>query len=78
MSAHFWVHDAVVTVEGYVAPPDAADHGVLECLCVDASYSVTEPTMRYGMYEANTWVKVPLTQFPKEFLVQLLLLGVPT
>lgn len=54
--------------------------GCLDLYCVDTAASA--PAMRYGIYASGAkdhaygWHHVPLVDFPKEFRLQLLLLGV--
>jgi hypothetical protein len=44
--------------------------------CVDMDESPWDSRMRYGKYSEFGWAPVPLKDFPKEFRVHLLLLGV--
>ena len=44
--------------------------------CVDDAYSCDAPTGRYGKFGHSGWEPQPLENFPKEFRMHLLLLGV--
>mgnify|MGYP003398430144 CR=1 FL=1 len=59
--------------EAFALREHLAEGGVLP-LCVDLDFS--EPEGRYGQITRNTWLHTKLEDFPKEFRVHLLLLGV--
>ena len=50
------------------------DNRPKECFCVDTYYK--DGGFRYGMYIDNTWKSVPIEEFPKEFRMHLLLMGI--
>lgn len=66
---YFWTGDEVVVTE------QELKH--IGQLGVDTVYSTGDPDSRYGIFDSKRlWRGVPLEEFPKEFRVHLLLLGV--
>ena len=47
---------------------------VLKLFCIDGYES--DPELRYGKFLRDGWEHFPLSDFPKEFLLTLLILGV--
>lgn len=70
---YFWTGSEVeiVSVSPYSWKPKSTGMP-----CVDTRSD--EPEYRYGMWRADSkgWIAIPLTEFPNEFKLQLLLLGV--
>lgn len=70
----FW-RDGEVIISERVWVEEAREGGLTDLLCVDEAH--TDPRTRYGMFHSSMdWVPVPLSDFPKEFRLHLLLLGV--
>ena len=69
---YYWVNGDVVV--GNWDGTSVIHHGAF---CVDNCEN--QPLQRYGRFKRNPtmWEHVPLEYFPKEFRLQLLLLGVP-
>ena len=73
MTVYFWKAGTVVTLQ-------ASDTSVVKTaeltnlFCVDTADTTAE--RRYGKYHSYGWAHYPLTSFPKEFRVHLMLLGV--
>ena len=63
-----WNQDEAFALRGHLA-----EGGMLP-LCVDLHFS--EPEGRYGRLTENSWLHTKLEDFPKEFRLHLLLLGV--
>lgn len=66
---YFWI-DSEVKITDW----DSLDSLFYDVLCVDMG-SKTE-NGRYGMFTMHRWKHVPLSEFPKEFQMALLILGV--
>ncbi len=71
-----WTGKEVLHMEGYelFSLRNQLAYGDFLPICVDLNFS--EPEDRYGRITNDSWLHVPLEDFPKEFRVHLLLLGV--
>ena len=68
-ATYFWVDGEVKIKEDMTV--------YLGKLCVDTRYALKE-SQRYGLYgDKPAWTSIPLKEFPPEFRMHLLLLGVP-
>ena len=75
MSAcYFWKDGQVIQINAPVYIDTAKKANVCTLFCVDSYES--EPELRYGKFLRTGWEPVPLSDFPKEFLLTLLILGV--
>lgn len=75
-NCYFW-KDGNVLVTEQVLAEEAIRYNYTDLLCVDACR--TDPESRYGVFKnapQRGWKHVPLENFPKEFRMHLLLLGV--
>lgn len=66
---YYWIGGEVVTKTG----PHMAHEDVP---CIDTRFDVGELTTRVGMFTNNGWQHIPVERLPKEFRLQLLLMGV--
>lgn len=71
---YFWKNKKVFFKEGMVGAGAAREAGFLNVVCVDSTQEEIE--RRYGVFGVSGWYHVRLNEFPKEFRVHLLLLGV--
>jgi hypothetical protein len=46
------------------------------CFSVDIAFETTTPESRYGKDTGDLWEHIPFSDFPPEFKLQLLLLGI--
>lgn len=72
--AYFWKTGKVIQLEAPVSINKAKIAKVNNLFCVD-DYE-TDPPLRCGKFLRTGWKHVPLSDFPKEFLLTLLILGV--
>lgn len=75
ITAYFWKDNQVVTFTQATYTDAIKSAGLANCYCIDVTCD--SPGMRYGMSISTGWISVPFMNFPKEFKVHLLLLGVP-
>ncbi len=73
MTAYFWKAGTVVTLQA-TDTSAVKTAGLTNLFCVDTTDTAAE--RRYGKYHSYGWKHYPLTSFPKEFRVHLMLLGV--
>jgi hypothetical protein len=74
---YFWRDGQVIDSSIPESWEELIKEGLADVLCVDIAEA--SPQYRFGMFRSNkSWISVPPTQFPPEFRLQLLLLGVPT
>lgn len=66
---HFWIDSEVVSTSWSEVKKIPYD-----VFCVDVGSRSTED--KYGMFTLTKWVHIPLEDFPKEFQMALILLGV--
>lgn len=66
---YFWIDSEVVSTSWSVLTRMPYD-----VLCVDVGANSIEG--KYGMFTLTKWVHIPLEDFPKEFQMALILLGV--
>ena len=52
----------------------AKEHQILDLFCMDTTCEVNYG--RHGMFTATGWEEIPFNEFPPEFRMHLLLLGV--
>lgn len=74
ITAYFWRKGQVVTYSGFVEGSHIRGAHLINLYCVDMT--VSNHVMRYGEFTKQGWRHVPLKEFPKEFLVMLLIMGV--
>ena len=72
--AYFWKDGKVIQLVAPVCFSDAKTAKVFNLFCVD-DYEI-DPELRYGKFLSTGWKPIPLSDFPKEFLQTLLILGV--
>lgn len=68
---YYWIGGEVVTEVG----PHMSHENVP---CIDTRFNDDWPGERVGMFTNNGWQHIPVEKLPKEFRLQLLIMGVPT
>ena len=71
---YFWKDGKVMQLVAPVYLSDAKTAKVFNLFCVDGYES--DPELRYGKFLRDGWEHFPLSDFPKELLLTLLILGV--
>ena len=78
-SVVFWKDDKCVFLEMSFQTENTealAEAKLIGCLCVDTRFGADDHD-RYGMFSgAPYWTPVPLSEFPKEFKLALVIMGV--
>lgn len=70
---YFWKDNAVLELDSL--DEQTPIHRM--CMCVDTAYSVNYRLSRYGLFNnIGSWIFVDPDEFPPEFKMSLLLLGV--
>ena len=74
---YFWDGEKVIQMSGQPNVGDVRKAGLEDFYCVDISPGCESPSQRYGMFKRNDgWNHYSFDQFPREFRMHLLLLGV--
>lgn len=74
ITAYFWKDGKVVEYTDFTESSRVRRAALGKLFCVDMT--ATTPVLKYGMYSDYGWKHVPLSEFPKEFLAMLLIMGI--
>jgi hypothetical protein len=74
---YFWKNGEVLIVNDPIGSLGARRRGLTNLLCVNDFQSIDSPFMRYGLFNDELgWRPIRFANFPSEFKVHLLLLGI--
>jgi hypothetical protein len=74
---YFWKDGEILVINEQITASTAKSYKVFDLFCVDAYVPREMVGLRYGVFTADTgWKGIPFCDFPNEFKVHLLLLGV--